>query len=111
MFVSQCKYVSNLLHRAGMSNCNAIGIPLNSNEKLKSHDNFGDTNPLRYKKLVGGLLYPTHTHLDNMYAMSVISRFMQSPSLNHLRVAKRILRYISGIINYGIHYSRTEDLI
>lgn len=88
VFVPQQKYASDLLYRAGMTNYNSVSTPLNSNEKLKLHDNSGDTNPLRYINLVGELLYLTHTRPYIMYAVSVISCFMQSPSVNHLGAAK-----------------------
>lgn len=91
IFVSQSKYAENLLHKAGILNCITVTNPMNSNEKLHSHDNSGEEKALRYRKLVGGLLYLTHKHPDIMHAVSVVSRFMESPSKHHFGAIKRIL--------------------
>ncbi|XP_039141190.1 secreted RxLR effector protein 161-like [Dioscorea cayenensis subsp. rotundata] len=39
----------------------------------------------------------------------MVSWFMHSPSVHHLGAVKRILRYISGTIGYGIHYKKGEN--
>jgi hypothetical protein len=79
-------------------------------------DDGGDTplvgNTL-YKKLVGSLLYLTHSRPDLSYVVGEVSRFMQELHELHWKVAKRILRYIHGTITFGIHYgtNSTLDLI
>lgn len=85
-----------------MSQCKCVDNPLNSNEKLHSLDSSGDADPVRYRNIVGGLLYLTHTRPDIMHAESLVSRFMQKPSLHHLGAVKRILLYINGTVSHGI---------
>eukprot|EP00253_Pinus_taeda_P017705 PITA_17705 len=53
----------------------------------------------------GKLLYLTHTHFDVSFDVGLIAWFMQNPHESHWKVAKRILRYVRGIIQFGIHYS------
>ena len=45
-----------------------------------------------------------------MFAASLLSRFMQEPSQVHFGAAKRVLRYLQGIMNYGIMYKFGGDL-
>ncbi|KAA0032275.1 Integrase, catalytic core [Cucumis melo var. makuwa] len=59
-------------------------------------------NAQRFRSLVGGLIYLTHTHPDISYSIGVISRFMQRPSRDHFGIAKRVMRYIAGTIEYGL---------
>ncbi|KAL0323576.1 UNVERIFIED_CONTAM: Retrovirus-related Pol polyprotein from transposon RE2 [Sesamum angustifolium] len=46
---------------------------------------------------------------DIMFATSLLSRFMQSPSQVHYAAAKRILRYLRGTKHFGIWYKSTND--
>ena len=43
-----------------------------------------------------------------MYASSLLSRFMHAPSLTHLSVGKRILRYLKGTLDYGLWYEKGD---
>ncbi|CAB75469.1 copia-type reverse transcriptase-like protein [Arabidopsis thaliana] len=64
-----------------------------------------DSNP----SLVGSLRYLTCTRPDILYAVGVVSRYMEHPTTTHFKAAKRILRYIKGTVNFGLHYSTTSD--
>ena len=54
-------------------------------------------------------MYLTTTRPDIMFAVSLISKFMESPKRYHWKVTKMILRYVSRTINYGILYSTGSD--
>ena len=58
-----------------------------------------------FRQLIGSLLYLTHSRPDISYAVSVASRYMQEPHELHWKAAKRILYYVQGTIDYGIHYA------
>jgi len=53
---------------------------------------------------VGGLIYLTQTRPDIAFSVRVDSRFMHFPSKHHFGAVKRILRYVAGIIYFGIWY-------
>jgi hypothetical protein len=57
-----------------------------------------------FRSLVGNLMYLTATRPDIMFAVSLISRFMEAPYSEHWEAAKRILRYVKGTTDYGIFY-------
>lgn len=62
IFISQQRYAEDLLLRFRMLNCKKMDTPMNFNENLHLLDNSGKTNAQKYRKLVGALLYLTHTH-------------------------------------------------
>jgi hypothetical protein len=63
-----------------------------------------------YIKLMGSLLYLTHSIPDLSYAIGIVSRFMQEPHELHWKVAKHILRYIQRNTTFGIHYALESTL-
>ena len=83
---------------------------MNSNVKLQRNDGSGDANAKRYRSLVGAIIYLSNTRPDIMYAVILVSRFMNKPSRHHFGAAKRILRYIAGTTDYGIWYNVTAVL-
>lgn len=110
IFISQRKYAKDLLSRFGMLNSKPADTPMNFNEKLQQDDGAEMADAKKFRSLVGGLNYLTHTRPDIAYSVSLISRFMQQPSRNHFGAAKRVLRYIAGTMEYGIMYSKVPDL-
>ena len=64
---------------------------------------------IMYRQLVGSLIYLTLTRPNISYAVGVISRYMSNPKKPHLDAVRRILRYVTGTINFGISYNKTND--
>src|SRR5262249_27957144 len=63
-----------------------------------------------YRSLIGSLLYLTATRPDIMYVTSLLSRFMHQPSMVHLGAARRVLRYIRGISDFGLNFTSQSDV-
>jgi hypothetical protein len=47
----------------------------------------------------------THTRPDLSFAVGLVARYMQTPHESHWKAAKRILRYVRGTVQFGIHYN------
>ncbi|KAH0728094.1 hypothetical protein KY284_003959 [Solanum tuberosum] len=109
IFLSQKRYALNLLKRFKLDKCKVVAIPLVVNEKLMKDDGEERADPKVYRSLIGSLLYLTASRLDIMFAGSLLSRYMQSPSTKHFGAAKRVLRYIRGMINYRIWCRNVEN--
>ena len=55
--------------------------------------------------MVGSLLYAAiATRPDVAQAVGVVSKFCSKPTEAHLTAAKRILRYLKGILNLAIKF-------
>ncbi|CAA7401668.1 unnamed protein product [Spirodela intermedia] len=62
-----------------------------------------------YISIVGGLMYLTHTRLNILFSIDIISRFTYSLYVHHLGATKRILQYVHSTINYGILYQHDTE--
>ncbi|CAL8174593.1 unnamed protein product [Prunus armeniaca] len=110
VFIHQSKYAKSLLVKFGLEDCKPVSIPLPTGERLKKVDGSELADEGLYRKIVGSLLYLTTRH-DLMYAASLLSRFMTSPTKKHMGVARRVLRYVQGTLNYGIEYVKDKFAI
>ncbi|KAK3006432.1 hypothetical protein RJ639_016813 [Escallonia herrerae] len=88
--------------------CHKGKTPIDSNQKLG--DNKGDpVNTSRYQKLVGKLIYLSHTRPDIAFAVSLASQFMHSPHEEHLEAVYRILRYLKSSPRKGLFFMKNEQ--
>eukprot|EP00253_Pinus_taeda_P019640 PITA_19640 len=113
IFISQEKYVNEVLGIFNMQDSKAAITPTVMGLKLRKENSSKDFDPSVYKSIVGNLMYLTATRPDIMHAVSLISRFMERPKETHWQAAKRILRYVKGAKRYGIFYTVSEcsDLV
>lgn len=52
-------------------------------------------NKVKYQRFVGRLIYLSHTHLDIVFAVSMVSKFMHSPKPEQFDVVYKILTYLT----------------
>ncbi|KAL0546984.1 hypothetical protein IC582_016904 [Cucumis melo] len=97
-----------MLDRFRMANCNLVSMPMEVSLKLVRDPEGRKIDNTLYKKIVGSLMYLTATEPDIMHAVSIISRYMEFPTVMHLLVAKRIFRYLQGTSEYGLFYKKSE---
>ena len=60
--------------------------------------------------MIDSLLYLTACHLDICYSVGVCSRYQSNPKEYHITAVKRIIRYVSATLNYGIWYSKDSNV-
>ncbi|KAL5857265.1 hypothetical protein ACOSQ3_004723 [Xanthoceras sorbifolium] len=105
IFISQENYAKEILKKFKMDNCKPINTPTECGIKLSKHGEGESIDPTFFKSLVGSLRYLTCTRPDILYAVGLVSRYMENPTTTHFKAAKRILRYIKGTIDFGLFYS------
>eukprot|EP00253_Pinus_taeda_P015684 PITA_15684 len=79
IFLSQKKYVGDLLNKFGMTECNPLSTPMEQNLKLTSIEGKEFEDATKYKQLIGSLIYLTTTRPDISFVVGILSRFMQKP--------------------------------
>ncbi|GJT83384.1 ribonuclease H-like domain-containing protein [Tanacetum coccineum] len=86
--------------------------PVDTKSKL-GPDGVPVQDPTMYRSLAGGLQYLTFTRPDLSYAVQQIFLYMHDPREPHLAALKRILRYVQGTLDLGLHLyaSSTTSLV
>ncbi|BBN69613.1 hypothetical protein Prudu_1056S000200, partial [Prunus dulcis] len=91
--ISQRKYTLDILKYGGSLGARLVCFPMEQNLKLSDA---GDllTEPAKYRRLMGCLIYLTITRPNITYVVHVLSRFMHEPRKPHMEAALRILKYL-----------------
>lgn len=75
IFISQHKYVLDLLSETGKLGCKPVETPIEQNHRLSEYVEDATMDRESYQKLVGKLIYLSHTRPDIAYAVGVVSHF------------------------------------
>ncbi|KAK2433017.1 putative mitochondrial protein [Trifolium repens] len=110
IFISQQKYITDLLKETGKSACKPASTPLDPNLKLGIAEEAAAVDKEMYQRLVGRLIYLSHTRPDIAYAVSLVSQFMHNPKENHLQAALRVVQYLKGTPGRGIIFNRNGNV-
>ena len=115
IFVSQQRYIEVMLEKYGLSDANPVETPLPHKFNVHAHDVdrvvSGD-KVKEYQSMVGSLMYAsTTTHPEIAYAVLQLSKVQASPRLYHLKVAKRVMKYLKGVMHEGILFPSGGDTL
>jgi len=109
-YLTQAKYISDLLSRANLTDCKIVDTPTELNTRLNLQDGEPLRDPTLYRHLVGSLVYLTVTRPDISYAVHQVSQFMAAPRSTYFSVVLRILRYLKGTLFHGLRFSSQSPL-
>ena len=110
ILMTQQKYILELLEETKHLNCHPNETPIEANHKLAIIDSDPKIEISSYQKLIGKLLYLSHTRPDICYTVNILSQFMHSPRNSHFQAANRVLRYLKGTSGLGITYQKSGKL-
>ena len=106
IFISQSKYVNDLLKRFDLEDCTAAKTPMSPATKLFEDKSGKSVDSKVYRGMVGSLLYLTASRPDIMFATCICARFQANPKESHMVAIKRIFRYLKGTPNLGLWYPK-----
>jgi hypothetical protein len=93
-FVSQGKYIKDMLEKFGMDDAKAISTPMGTNGNLDNDASGNMVDPKMYRSMIGSLLYVTALRPDVMFSVCMCVGFQASPRESNLKATKKILRYL-----------------
>ena len=105
LYITQAKYASKLLSRAGLIDSKTVDTSVELNVQLTPFERKPLSNPSLYICLVGSLVYLIVTRLDISYAVHQVSQYLFVPRSTHYATVLCILRYLKGTLFHGLFYS------
>ncbi|GAU27524.1 hypothetical protein TSUD_147180 [Trifolium subterraneum] len=110
MFICQQKYTLDILDECGILGCKPSAFPMEQNHRLALATGPPFSDPSRYRRLVGRLIYLTITRPEITYSVHILSQFMQEPLQAHWEAAMRVLRYLKSSPGQGIILPKENNL-
>ncbi|XP_058775892.1 secreted RxLR effector protein 161-like [Vicia villosa] len=92
-----------------MEDSNPASSPVEPNVKLEKHGEEEKVDATLFKQIIGSLRYVCNSRPDIGFAVGLLSRYMSELRVLHMKVARRILRYLKGSINYGILFRQDSE--
>jgi Reverse transcriptase (RNA-dependent DNA polymerase)/gag-polypeptide of LTR copia-type/Integrase core domain/GAG-pre-integrase domain len=108
MILTQTKYIMDLLKKVNMIDATPCLTPMALSETFSKHVGQELEDPHQFRSVVGALQYATLTRPDISFPVNKLSQFMHRPTSAHWNAVKRILRYLCGTLNHGLHITSTS---
>ncbi|PRQ17952.1 putative RNA-directed DNA polymerase [Rosa chinensis] len=106
----QRKYALEILEDTGFLGAKPSHFPVEQGLSLTQADGSLLSDPSQYHRLVGLFIYLIITRPDLVYAVHILSQFMDKPRQPHLEVTHKVLRYIKQMLGQGILLPSTGSL-
>ncbi|GMJ03599.1 cysteine-rich RLK (RECEPTOR-like protein kinase) 8 [Hibiscus trionum] len=107
--LSQRHYALKLLEDTGSLAKKPAPTPMTPSLKLSATDGELLEDAQLYRRLIGRLLYLTHTRPDITYTVHLLSQFVSAPRQPHLLAAHHLLSYIKQTHGLGLFFSSTSS--
>ena len=62
-----------------------------------------------YRQIIGSLMYLTNTLPYICLVVNTLSQYLVEPKNVHLVAVNNVLRYLKGMVDYGLSYTRDHD--
>lgn len=108
--MNQCKYLQRILDKFQMSDCKPKSVPcdLSVNNEV-NFDSKELADARLYREIVGSLIYiMMGTRPDICYVVTKLSQYMAKPTKADFNLAKHVLKYLKGTIDYDLKFSKCK---
>ena len=92
LYITQAKYTSELLSRAGLTDSKTVDTLVELNAHLTPLGGKPLSNPSLYRHLIGSLVYLTVIRPNISYVVYQVSQYLSAPRSTHYAAFLRILR-------------------
>ncbi|GJR09173.1 retrovirus-related pol polyprotein from transposon TNT 1-94 [Tanacetum coccineum] len=95
-----------VVQKYGTETYNPVGTPMEIKDKLDLDQNGTLVDATKYRGMIGALIYLTSSRPNIVHATCLCARYQAKPIEKHLKVVKRIFRYLRGTVNMGLWYTK-----
>ncbi|CAJ2665920.1 unnamed protein product [Trifolium pratense] len=106
----QRKYTLDLLNDAGLLGAKPCTTPMQPHLQLHNTSGTLLSDPTAYRRLIGRLLYLTHSRPEISYAVSKLSQFLSAPTNEHMLAGLHVLKYLKNSPGKGLFFSSSSSL-
>nr|GEV27188.1 hypothetical protein [Tanacetum cinerariifolium] len=94
------------LKKYGMESYDPVGTLMEIKDKLDLDQNGTPVDAMKYRSMIGALMYLTSSRSDIVHATCLCARYQAKLTEKHLKEVKRIFCYIRRTVNTGIWYTK-----
>ena len=109
IFISQSKYVKNLVKKFGLESANHVRTLMSLNVKLIVDLLGKSVDSSLYRSMIDSLLYLTANRPDISYSEGVCAKYQANPKESHMIALKGIIKYVKATTNFGVWYSKDTN--
>ena len=92
-----------------MFGCKPVETPIDYTTKFGSNKDNAPVEKGRYQRLVGRLIYLSHTRPDIAFSVSVVRQFMTNPTEEHMTAVYRIMRQLKMTLGKGLLFRKNPS--
>ncbi|KAI9125918.1 hypothetical protein K1719_003336 [Acacia pycnantha] len=108
IFISQTKYLRDLLKKYGLCECNGVGTPMSLTATLDVDVKGKDFNIKRYRGMIESLLYLTASRPDIHFNVGMCVRFQSATKESHVEHMQRIFKYLADTEELGLWFPKGQ---
>ena len=86
-----------------------MSTSMETNLKLLANTSLEIVDVTLYRQMIGLLMYLMNTRPDICFLMNTLSQYLVDPIRVHPVVAKHVMRYLKGMLDYGLSYTGDHD--
>ena len=110
IFLGQGKYAVEILKRFRMLDCKEKATHMEYNFKLLSDASSETIDATMYRQMIGSLTYLTNMRPYIFFLVNTLIHFLKDQRHVHLIVAKNVIRYLKGTMDYGLKYDANQNI-
>ena len=108
--INQSQYARKVLQEYEMDQYTLVATPMDGYKGIQpGHSDEQRTDQRAYQRRIKSLIYlMIGTRPDLTFAIGKLSQFCHNPTVRHINAVNRVLRYVAGTAEYGLHFQRRD---